>query len=265
MAIRCLHEASLQEANSFVTLTYAPERLRSWSLHYKDFQDFMKRLRHVKPGVRFFMCGEYGEEHQRPHFHALLFGAQFADQKHLKRLPDGSSLFRSEELDTVWSHGNTSIGAVTMQSAQYVARYAEKSLVAGSNHWQRTNVTNIVDAETGETWIKVPEFVRMSNGGGRGSEKRGGIGKQWFEQFHTDVYGRQDEPKLDRVVIGGAEGKPPKYYDELLRRQSEYRLEYVKFVRELEALRRGDSELTPGRLKVRETCVRARLLQKKRD
>ena len=71
-AARCVHEAQMHESNCFITLTYMDNPV---SLDYRDFQLFMKRLR-SKSGkrVRFFMCGEYGENNSRPHFHAILFG-----------------------------------------------------------------------------------------------------------------------------------------------------------------------------------------------
>lgn len=262
MAVRCLHEASLHEGNSFVTLTYRPESLTSWSLVYKDFQDFMKRLRFRLGPTRFFMCGEYGEEGGRPHFHAIFFGREFPDQKLWKSLPSGERLFSSEVLDELWGHGQGLIGSVTMESAQYVARYAQKSLVPGGDGKRRDVTRGMVDPETGEFFPQVPEFVRMSNGGGK--SKGGGIGAEWFKRFRADVYGSQAEPALDRVVVNGVAAKPPKYYDVLLGRESEYKLEYVKFARELEALRRGDSELTPARLLQREAVARARLLLKRR-
>lgn len=252
----------MHEANSFVTLTYREEDLESWSLRYKDFQDFMKRLRHEYAGARFFMCGEYGGLNHRPHFHAILFGVSFPDQKLFKEAESGN-IYSSESLDRIWSHGFTSVGAVTMESAQYVARYAQKSLVTSETVKRKRLGDVYIDSESGEV-LQTPEFVRMSNGGGRGSDKRGGIGAGWFQKFGADVFGSQSEPALDRVVVNGVPAKPPKYYDILLGRQSEYRLEYVKFVRELDALRRGDSELTPSRLLQREAVARARLSLKKR-
>lgn len=44
-AVRCVHEASMYEKNSFVTLTYSEENLKSTKLQYKDFQKFVKALR----------------------------------------------------------------------------------------------------------------------------------------------------------------------------------------------------------------------------
>ena len=61
-AIRCVHEASLHQDNCFITLTYAPEHLPSDnSLHYRDFQLFMKRLRKRFPDlkIRFYMYRDW--------------------------------------------------------------------------------------------------------------------------------------------------------------------------------------------------------------
>jgi len=203
--------------------------------------------------TRFFMCGEYGEENFRPHFHALLFGREFPDRKHLQKLSTGDILYSSQQLEDLWTHGFASIGAVNMNSAQYVARYAQKSLVPEphkhESNFKRRDVTKwTVDPESGECWGQVPEFIRMS--------LKPGIGAEWFKRYGADVYGKQAEPALDRVVVNGQEGKPPKYYDTLLGREDEYRLEYVKFMREQDALRRGDSELTPARLLQREAVAR---------
>ena len=76
-AVRCMHEASMHMFNSFVTLTYDDNHLPEYnSLNYKHFQDFMKRLRKSHNGVRFYMCGEYGEDFSRPHYHAIVTGKQ---------------------------------------------------------------------------------------------------------------------------------------------------------------------------------------------
>lgn len=257
MAVRCMHEASLHASSYFVTLTYAPESLKSWSLNHDDFVGFMKRARHHCGPLRYFMCGEYGELGGRPHFHALMFGLRLSDLKPLKSLSNGDQLYSSESLDRIWSHGFTSLGSVTMESAQYVARYAQKSLIPGGDHRRKDWRRFALDPDTGEVWPQVPEYIRMS--------LKPGIGADWFKKYHRDCFGSQAEPALDRVVVNGVSGKPPKYYDTLLGRMDEYRLEYVKFARELDALRRGDSELTPARLLQREAVARARLMLKKRE
>ncbi|WP_422851467.1 rolling circle replication-associated protein [Candidatus Ruthia endofausta] len=82
-AIRCIHEASLYPDNSFITLTYDNDNLPSnRSLDKRHFQLFMKPLRkkysHKK--ICFYHCGEYGDLHKRPHYHAILFNHHFEDR-----------------------------------------------------------------------------------------------------------------------------------------------------------------------------------------
>lgn len=127
-AVRCVHEASLHTDNCFITLTYNDEHLPSdGSLNYRDFQLFMKRLRkRVSVPVRFYMCGEYGENFGRPHFHACLFGFNFPDLKLWKS--GKSKLYRSPLLEELWPFGYSSVGDVNFESAAYVARYILKKV-----------------------------------------------------------------------------------------------------------------------------------------
>ena len=71
-ALRMTHEASLYDENSFITLTYDDEnRPEDYSLNKEHFKKFMKRLRQAakrkygKEKIRYFHCGEYGEESYR--------------------------------------------------------------------------------------------------------------------------------------------------------------------------------------------------------
>ena len=80
-------EASLHEHNSFVTLTYADQFLpEDGSVNPRHTQLWLKRLRKVLDPrkVRFFLCGEYGDQTFRPHYHACLFGVGL-DDAHLDR------------------------------------------------------------------------------------------------------------------------------------------------------------------------------------
>lgn len=207
-ALRCMHEAAVHEHSSFVTLTYSPEHCPR-SLRYPDFRRFMRRLRQVRPGVRFYMCGEYGETFGRPHFHALLFGCSFAD-----RLPTGpgSDLYTSAELSKLWPLGFSSIGDVTYASAAYVAGYVVKKVVgeAAEEHYSR------VCPYTGEVYQVVPEFCRMS--------LRPAIGIPWLRKFHGDVY----NGSRDSVVCNGREYKPPRHYDRWMRRCFPFVMEEVE-------------------------------------
>lgn len=265
-AVRCVHEQQLHEHSCFVTLTYRPESLESYSLHYPDFQNFMKRLRHWRwtqegcracgPAqaergglVRFFMCGEYGSEHGRPHFHALLFGVRFPDLSYLRGSPRGVPLYRSGILETLWPAGFSSVGAVSFESAAYVARYATKSTVTGEFQKRSRLDRYAVDPETGECWFMVPEFNRMS--------LKPGIGAKWFDRYHGDVFPH------DRVIQNGQAVRPPKYYKTLLARKDWFAAAMVDSRRVLENQGRAEMQ-TPARLAAHEAVLKARLHLKKR-
>ena len=94
-AIRCMHEASLYKDNCYITLTYDEEHLpEDYSLHYDDFQRFMKRVRKRYTGkkIRFYMAGEYGENFGRPHFHACIFNLDFEDKYLWQKTESGSKI-----------------------------------------------------------------------------------------------------------------------------------------------------------------------------
>jgi len=235
-AVRCMHEAQLHEFNSFITLTYNDEHY-CVSLRYLDYQLFMRRLRRVFPKVRFYMCGEYGEQDLRPHFHALLFGVFFADRQ-LWSNRGGVKLYRSATLERLWTNGYSTIGDVTFESAAYCARYIMKKITGdmAEVHYER------VHAATGELVQVVPEFSRMS--------LKPGIGAEWFKRFGASVCTR------DNVIVSGRPTRVPRYYDVLRKQLDSYELDDAK-MRRLESVRWEDN--TPDRLLVREEVVKARV------
>lgn len=258
-AMRCMHEASLYERNCFVTLTYNDESLplRS-SLDYPAFQKFMKRLRKVAAPSRprFYMCGEYGAEPLkprfdldgkllgRPHYHACLFGVDFADKKYWRKSDSGARCYRSATLERLWPFGHSELGDVNFQSAAYVARYCV-SKVTGHNakaHYSRRDGDG--------TYLLEPEFNHMS--------LKPGIGARWLEKFQTDVY------PTDFVVVNGKECKPPKYYDRLFSSENPDVFEEIQFRRESDA-RLNFLDNTDERLAVKEIVARARLSQLERS
>lgn len=227
----------MHSTNSFVTLTYRPESIPSdMGLHVDHFQRFAKRLR-KQMSFRYFMCGEYGETNKRPHFHALIFGQDFhADRQELRgtrKYPQ----YTSKLLETAWGYGYVQIGALTFESAAYVARYVMKKVTGTSAeaHYTRYN------SDTGECWSVRPEFITMS--------RRPGIGSNWFDKFHKDVY------PSDEVVHNGKRFRPPRYYDSKL---PEPTLEELKERRSRMVGKMRD-HLTPDKLRVRETIAAARL------
>ncbi len=234
-----MHEASLHDQNSFVTLTYADEALPPWSsLRKKDFQDFMKRLRRrVDVRIRFFHCGEYGDKFLRPHYHALLFGLGFPDAFRIEDSYGGHPQWMSPLLSKVWPAGRATVGEVNFESAAYVARYCIKKVngKAAESHYLR------VDKTTGETAQVQPEYATMS--------RRPGIGRDWIAKYSSDVY------PSDELIVRGHASKPPRYYDDFYKAGHDASFADVKHAR---ARARSREDESPARLSVREVCATAR-------
>lgn len=234
-AIRCMHEASLYDDNCFITLTYDDAHLPSdGSVDVEHFQKFMKRLRKYfsDRSIRFFHCGEYGDEGGRPHYHACLFNLDFPDKK-LHCVQNDNKLYTSNILSKLWPFGYSLIGSVTFESAAYVARYITKKVTGESSedHYQG----------------RKPEYVTMS--------RRPGLGKVWYDRFSSDIRNG------DFVVVNGRKVGVPKFYDTLL---SDRELLRLKGRRKYESVKYEDNN-TAKRLYTREQVQNARFKLLKRS
>lgn len=249
-----MHEAQTSSCSAFLTLTYDDDHLPVdaegySSLNVKHWQDFAKRVRKNIGPFRFFHCGEYGSKKGRPHYHCAIFNQDFrADRLHAKTTDEGHNLYTSQLLDDTWTHGKCWIGDLTMQSAQYVARYIMKKQT-GQNAWKKYGIE--LDTDTGEIKHRLaPEYITMS--------RRPGLGKAWIDKFMSDVYPH------DHVITDGQKSRPPKFYDRELEKRDPALLAKLKIKREKEG-RKHEKDQTPERLAVIKTCIQARMSNYKRD
>lgn len=201
-AVRCSNEASLYDVNCFVTLTYAPEYLpENGSLRKSDFQKFMKRLRkEIEPKkLRYYMCGEYGDKLERPHYHVLLFGFEFEDKKFFKKTKKGDVLYRSAVLESLWPFGYSTIGELNLTTAKYIARYIIKKVNGdlAVEHYEK------VMQETGEVIHLLPEYTNMS--------LNPGVGREWYEKNKETLFER------DEIIIEGKKYLVPYWYEKIYR------------------------------------------------
>lgn len=194
-AVRCMHEQQMHEESCFLTLTYdtnnLPTRKGIATLYKKDLTDFMKRLRtNTGMKIRYFQCGEYGEDMERPHHHVCLFGYDFPDKELFSYSKKGSPQYESVELSELWKMGYCLIGELNFESAAYVARYCTKVMNGkeAAAHYQG----------------RTPEYATMS--------RNPGIGTKWYEKYKNDLYGGGND---HCVIRGDIVCKPPKYYDYL--------------------------------------------------
>lgn len=235
----------MHSVNSFITLTYDDDHLPfRGSLDYSQFQRFMKRLRKRFGVVRFYMCGEYGPENMRPHFHACLFGVDFDDKVYWSRSPAGERIYRSAVLESLWPFGFASVGSVTFESAAYVARYCVAKITGFNARYYYARVD-----DEGH-YMLTPEFNRMS--------LKPGIGASWLAKFAADVFPR------DYVIVNGVQCRVPDYYDKLFERVSPDQFDDIKAARVVDALSRAEDN-TDDRLAVKEVVQRARVRSLKRS
>lgn len=250
-ATRCMNEAQLHKRNCYITLTYNDANLPAEGLRYRDWQLFLKRLRksasrEKKPPVRFYMSGEYGEATKRPHFHAALFGYDFDDKVFHKQNHRGDRLYTSSTLDRLWNKGFASVGTLTFESAAYIARYIMKKQTGDPAHVEAHY--RQID-EHGEITYRTPEMNQMS--------RRPGIGHRWINTYTSDVY------PTGEMIINGHRAPPPRYYDNIYKKQNE------KLYKEMKLARRKKGDLhskhkTPQRLKVQQQVHEAKIQKLKR-
>lgn len=288
-ANRCLLELEYHDSAYFVTLTYDDEHLPityyadqvtgealpANTLRKRDFQLFMKRLRKAfsNDHIRFFACGEYGDDTFRPHYHAIIFGLHLNDLVFYKRDPSGKfDYFNSPSLQKVWSVveskqgvyntpcrqplGFAVVAPVTWETCAYVARYCLKkrdSSISGGIR-RMSEVYSAFNIE--------PMFTLSST--------RPGIGRQYYED-HPDLW------KYEYINVstqdGGKKFRPPKYFMRLLEKEDPEKYQSMKddrkrFAKATESIKRKQTTLSfEEALAVQERAVAEKLkkLQRRLD
>lgn len=245
--LRICHEQQMHRESCAVTLTYAPGNLPAGAtLQHRDFVLFMKRsVKNLKRPVRYYMCGEYGDEGARPHYHACLFGVDFYDRVQAGKSESGSLFYFSQQLTQLWKLGRASVQDLTPETASYCARYIQKKQLGKSAEaaYQRINPL------TGEIYQVKPEYSAMS--------LKPGIGYNFYQKYKRDIYPH------DFVIQNGSKRTPPKYYDRLHARAGAVELDEIEYARQQRAqLQYADN--TDERRRVRETVHLARVANLKR-
>lgn len=195
-------------------------------LQKDHLQKFWKRLRfHTNKKIRYYAAGEYGDQSDRAHYHACLFGIDFADKREIKR--QGTNvLYTSDTLANIWGLGNVSLAELNYQTAAYTARYVmKKQLGELGGKYAR------LDAETGEIVQLQQPFSTMS--------LRPAIASDWIAKYSGDIYNADK----DFIVIRGKKVKPPKYYDLKYQAENPLHMEWLKDQRKLNAEPQTETQL----------------------
>lgn len=247
LGIRCFHELQTTPETKacFLTLTQDDDHLideddPNPNVRKDVWQKFAKKLRH-RGKFRFLSCGEYGDEKERPHYHAIIFGHDFREDRILfKRNERGDPIYTSKELDEIWTRGHATVAAAELDSMNYVAGYVQKKVRGKGAHAHYERLNKI----TGELYQQTPEFGLMSRGDNSGDPNTGyGLGHAWIEKYYAEVY------PWDQVVINGQPQPVPKYYDRWYEEHYPLKWEFVKYNRKLKHLARNPYENCPEKLK----------------
>ncbi len=163
-ACRLLLEAYFHRHASFVTLTYDDAFIQTTedglgNLVPRHLKNFLRKIKYHLPHVRYFGVGEYGEKTERPHYHAVLFGASIEDEP---------------TIALCWKKGFHQVSELTFDRAQYVAQYTIKKMTKSSSGLKSRH----------------PEFIRTSR-----EKFIGGIGAPacgWLANMHRTRAGRKE-------------------------------------------------------------------------
>lgn len=188
-AFRCEHELPYHASSIFTTLTLEDTNIHP-TLSVELAQNFLKRLRehHERKGgprgrpapdihLRHFLTGEYGELTKRPHYHAIIFGAN-AD-------------IHGPIIQEIWGLGFTTTYPATPATIAYTAGYVAKK----ANYLCDRGLQQHINPETGELYDYQPNFSIMSRANGIG----------YRERKHTNSW------RL-RAIYDGHEIPVPRYY-----------------------------------------------------
>lgn len=230
-ANRIMMECQDFKYNYFVTLTYADEYLpikktintetgeviTGATLKKEDLTKFNHDLRQYwerkfnHSGIRYYSCGEYGEQNLRPHYHCIIFNLPYLDDLVIyKKTELGDTLYTSETLSKIWKKGYVIVGEVTYESASYVARYVMKK------RWGK-------DADAYyESLAKIPEFTTMS--------RMPGIGRNYYEANKETIY--QTDEIFVKTKKGSVRLKPSAYFDRLYEQDEPEKYKKIKRIRE---------------------------------
>lgn len=201
-------ESLLYDDNSFVTLTYADDKLPvAGSLEPQVVSLWIKRLRTAISPLRFryLLVGEYGERTLRPHYHLSVFGLS-------GHSVCGRKLF-SDWIDESWGRGFVQVAEFNELTAQYVAGYVVKK-------WTNKGHPALEGRH--------PEFARMSNRPGIGAGAMEIMARTLGSQYLSWETG--DVPS--ELKIGGKRVPLGRYLLARLRKEMGFSDDYVKAIRD---------------------------------
>lgn len=204
-SFRLMQEEKKSKSAYFITLTYDTKHVPIskngfMELRKKDMQDYLKRLRKSQwnkgncKHIKYYLCGEYGTQFKRPHYHAIMFnldlrsliGEKYYTQVKLGNIQlDGKQTFINPE----WKFGHITIGQVSEASVGYTLMYMHKP-------WRPMHRND----------DRQPQFSLMSKG----------LGLNYLSDKMVQWHKNDIENRLYCNIEDGKKISMPRYYKEKL-------------------------------------------------
>lgn len=288
-SVRCAHEFQIRKQASFITLTIDDTKAHlfleeknlkryckrcvkgnryikypiSYTLCKGMLLDELKKMRDVlykRYGIkiRYFGCGEYGSENDRPHYHVLIFGYNFPDKKFIELSKKGVALYHSLELQDFWKYGLATVQDVNHKACMYTAKYCLKKMrfhddVSEMEYYYGREREFLVMSKGNCQSNRCPfidEIIKnckgmkslrdLNNPYCKFCDKtRGGIGYDWFLKYKNDVL------KIGYVTLDGVKYSIPKYYLSVLKltdkeEYDRYKIKALDHIEELDKIKFND-------------------------
>lgn len=225
---RCEQEDLNSRSSHFLTLTYSQESLPFTNpdrpkykgsfptLKKRHFQLFMKRLRKAvykdfpeHPKIKYYACGEYGETHRRPHYHAIIFNVPSPVY-----YTDAWTVVTKEKKKKV-QLGMIHVGQTTSNSIAYVASYISKS--SGKTPWPECEREfALFSRRIGECYLiaercrdgsiaqYTPQYFYHRNHPDQLYLTKPGGGRIAMPPYYRKIIWSEDERSDQRFIIGDA-------------------------------------------------------------
>lgn len=188
--MRLTHELHLMKYKGiFLTLTYNEESLPYTetgrpTLDKSALQKFIKKVRrriaHTKGKIKYYACGEYGEETKRPHYHLIILGMTMRSEY------DKSVIIDSwNGCDWTPIRTKKSFGSVSPDSIRYTTDYIQKKFISSDPE----KIRSVYGDAT-------PPFQLCSQG----------IGKDWALEEKERIQ------RTGKISYKGKEVALPRYY-----------------------------------------------------
>lgn len=237
----------------FLTLTYhdawLPKRAYYATLKKEDLTNFIKRLRKAlgKNKIKYYGCGEYGEQTQRPHYHLAVFGLDFKDV-YPQKAENGK--WTSALMSKLWQYGMHEISPLTPGRILYITNYMCKNSDVDYGDAGIVKPYSVMSQKMGYDWLyksieKIKKRPEIIDSEGHSIP----LSHQFIKKIKETMATQEEKDEFDALLMKGSR----KEFDSLTQGGALVLHKTDKYVTNIKNLRKNKADI-----------LRAQLSQKKR-